>query len=120
SEECKRNYAPNLEDEYLWARVVIILTMKVFAESGSIDDPRDIMQAYLPSGGENSVEAILTEVQRLYGVARTMPAGGAAFHFIANILLLSRTLSRQYAGEVKYQLLDNYLDLTTRLKRPDL
>lgn len=120
SEECRRNYVPGSEDDYLWARVIIVLTMKVFAESGDGEIPEELLQAYLKTAGKKPAEPILTEIQHLYRVAEATPAGGAAFHFIASILLLSKTLSSCYVGEKKYQSLDDYLELAKRLDRDDL
>ncbi|HYG08509.1 MAG TPA: hypothetical protein VD835_00915 [Pyrinomonadaceae bacterium] len=119
SEECRRTYTPGPENDYLWARVVVVLTMRVFAESGEGDIPEDLLHAYLNTAGGKSTELILAAIQRLYHVAGRTPAGGAAFHFIANMMLLSKTLSSHYMREPKYQSLDDYLDLTRRLNRHD-
>jgi energy-coupling factor transporter ATP-binding protein EcfA2 len=113
----RRTYAPNLEKNYLWARVLIILTMEIFVKAIGQGEPVEIRQAYLPAPGEQSAVDILDDIQRLYDLAKTMPAGGAAFHFTASILLLSKSLADQSMNEVKFQSLDRYLDLTRRLNR---
>lgn len=109
-EECKRKYAMNL-----WARTVIILTMETFAVSVGGGYSKEIKQAYLSSPGLELPDAILAEVDRLYYKAMESPAGGAAFHFIANMVLLLKEVTGQLNSDSKAHELARYVYLTERL-----
>jgi hypothetical protein len=119
SKECWQEYGSKFEDDYLWARVIIILTMEIFAKAVGGGDIQEIKKTYVPGFSEEHSEAVLTEVQHLYNLAKTTPPGGAAFHFIASVLLLLRTLDSQYMRIITYKSLDHYLDLTQRLNWPE-
>jgi len=119
SRECWQEYGSKFEDDYLWARVIIVLTMEIVAKAVGGGDLQEIKQAYVPGFSEEHSEAVLTEIQRLYNLAKTTATGGAAFYFIANILLLLRTLDSQYMRMIPYKSLDHYLELTQRLNWPE-